>query len=474
MDTLITDLTGTATIGGAFLLSLILIMMSALKKESASLVHVSSIVGVIALGVIAVWTFPMKGSAFGGMVMTGGFASLFSLIFLLAALLTLMMMREYSKKINADHGEMYILVILATTGMMTFASGLDLIVTFIGLELMSICLYAMAGFTRKSLRANEAALKYFLLGSFASGFFLYGIALIYGAAGTTNIIRVAQNLPAYADSLLFTAGVGLLLVGLAFKVGSVPFHMWVPDVYEGSPTMVSAFMSTGAKAAAFAVLLLVFTATFAFDHDAVNTVFSVLAVASMIIGNVVALSQSSIKRMLAYSSIAHAGYMMIGLTAGSDLAISGVMFYLISYTLTNIGAFGIASIIENEKQENGTLSSFIALGTRAPLLALLMSIFMFSLVGIPPLSGFFGKYYIFLAAIQRGYTWLTIVGVITSMISIYFYLRVVVMMYFKTTDEAAAVSVGGLSAFTLVVAATGVVVIGILPRLVLDWMVTLF
>ncbi len=474
MDTLLSDLTQTAPIGGAFLLSLILIMMSALKKESAALVHISSLIGVVALAGLAIWTFPMKGAAFGGTVMTGGFASLFILIFLLSAFLTLFMMRDYAVKIGADHGELYILIVLATTGMMTFASGLDLIVTFIGLELMSVCLYVLAGFTRKSMRSNEAAVKYFLLGAFSTGFFLYGIALIYGATGTTNIMIVARNLPAYSSSLLFTAGIGLLLVGLAFKVGSVPFHMWIPDVYEGSPTIVSAFMSTGAKAAAFAVLLLVFTATFAFDHAAVNTVFSILAVASMVIGNVVALSQSSIKRMLAYSSIAHAGYMLIGLTAGSDLAISGVMFYLVSYTLTNMGAFGIASIIENEKQENGTLTSFIALGTRAPFLALLMSIFMFSLVGIPPLSGFFGKYYIFLAAIQRGYTWLTIVGVITSMISIYFYLRVVVMMYFKTTDAAVEVRVAGTSAIPLVLAAAGVLVIGILPRLVLDWMVTLF
>ena len=279
---------------------------------------------------------------------------------------------------------------------------------------------------------------------------------------------------AYMSEPLFLTGVGLLLVGFAFKVGAVPFHMWVPDVYEGSPTMVSAFMSTGAKASAFTAFLLIFTATFDIAGTQINTVLAILAVASMVIGNVVALSQNNIKRMLAYSSIAHAGYMLIGLTAGGMMSITGVLFYLISYMFTNIGAFGIAAIIENKEQGGTEIDNFRGLYYRHPALAVMMSIFMFSLVGLPPLAGFFGKYYIFVAAIENGYTWLTIIGVITSMISVYYYLRVVVVMFFQTDEEAEKSSLASSSVFALLLSAAGVLLIGVFPSMVLDWMSRLF
>ncbi|MCB2203885.1 NADH-quinone oxidoreductase subunit N [bacterium] len=474
MEQLLTDTLNTAPVAGTILLALIVIMINALKKDSHTAEYWVSLIGILGNIALAVWTFPHRGTAFDGMVMTGGYASLVNIIFLVAAGLTIMLSREYIAKIGVAYGEFFHLILLAVGGMMALATGTDLVVTFIGLELMSVCLYVLAGFSRRVLKANEAALKYFLLGAFATGFFLYGIALIYGSTGTTNILEIAQNLQALKSDPLFLTGVGLLLVGFAFKVGAVPFHMWVPDVYEGSPTMVSAFMSTGAKAAAFTALLLVFTSTFKFTESSINTVFAVLSVASMLIGNLVALAQSNIKRMLAYSSIAHAGYMLIGLTVGGEISLAGVLFYLISYTLTNIGAFGIASVIENSEQGGTAIDNFKGLYYRRPTLAVMMAVFMFSLVGLPPLAGFFGKYYIFVAAIEGGYTWLTIIGVITSMISVYYYLRVVVVMFFQTEEQPQQTVFSGSSAFALALSAVGILLIGVFPSWILDWMGRLF
>jgi NADH-quinone oxidoreductase subunit N len=333
---------------------------------------------------------------------------------------------------------------------------------------MSVSLYVLAGMTRGRVQANEASLKYFLLGAFATGFFLYGIALIYGTFGTTNLEAIARLIPAHAGEPMFVMGCAMLLVGFAFKVGAVPFHMWVPDVYEGAPSVVTGFMSTAAKASAFSAFMLVFIAKFDVAHGRISLALALLSVASMLLGNLVAISQTSIKRMLAYSSIAHAGYMLIGLAAGTPLAMTGVLYYLLSYLFTTLGAFGIVAIIENEKQENVTIEAFSGLGTKRPLLGALMSLFLFSLVGLPPLSGFFGKYYIFYAAVAQGYTWLTIVGVITSMISIYYYLRVVVVMYFRPDEAGELPRVTTLGTVSLLCSAAGVLVFGFFPRLVTD------
>ncbi len=474
MEQLISDTLRTAPITGTVTLSLIVILINALKKNPLVAEYWVSLLGIGANIVFAILLFPDRGTAFGGTVITGGFASVTAVMFLTAAGLTILLSREYVAKIGANFGEYFHLIILATAGMMTFSAGVDLVVTFIGLELMSICLYVLAGITRRIHKANEAALKYFLLGSFATGFFLYGIALVYGSTGSTNIFEIAQNIQAFKAEPLFLTGAGLLLIGFAFKVGAVPFHMWVPDVYEGSPTMVSAFMSTGAKAAAFSALLLVFTATFDFIGGSINTVFAVLAVASMLVGNLIAISQTNVKRMLAYSSIAHAGYMLIGVTVGADMSISGVLFYLISYIFTNVGAFGIISILENSEQRGTDIEDFRGLYKRNPLLAAMMAVFMFSLIGLPPLAGFFGKYYIFVAAIEGGYTWLTIIGVITSMISVYYYLRITVVMFFQDGADTTAVTpaLSGMSALLISIAA--IFFIGLFPALVLALMNGLF
>ncbi len=475
MEQLLTDSLNTAPITGMVILSLIVVMINALKKEPLATEYWVSLVGIVINIGLAVWVFPERGTAFSGSVMTGGYASVTAIIFLTAAALTIMLARVYIDKIGANFGEFFHLILFVTTGMMSFAAGLDLLVTFVGLELMSIPLYVLAGITRRNLKATEAALKYFLLGAFSTGFFVYGIGLIYGMTGTTKILDIAQNINAYSSEPLFMVGAGLMLVGFAFKVGAVPFHMWVPDVYEGSPTMVSAFMSTGVKAAAFSALLLVFTATFDFMHSSINTVVAVLSVASMVIGNIVALSQKNFKRMLAYSSIAHAGYMLIGITAGGGVSIAGVLFYLVAYMLTNLGAFGIASFIENSDQTGTDIDDFRGLYQRHPALAVILGVFMFSLIGLPPFAGFFGKYYIFVAAIENGYTWLTIVGVITSMISVYYYLRVVVVMFFQPEGEQVQTArFGREGAFALAVAAAGVLLIGVFPSVVLDWVSALF
>jgi NADH-quinone oxidoreductase subunit N len=349
--------------------------------------------------------------------------------------------------------------------MMLMGSAADLVMFFLGLELMSICFYVLAGFARGRLTSNEAALKYFLLGAFATGFLLYGIALIYGATGTTNIEGVLKG--GSADSVLFLIGLGLLAVGLAFKVAAVPFHMWVPDVYEGAPTTVSGFMSTGGKAAAFAAFLIIFAPPLLLKVDSLRDVLAVLAVLSMIVGNVLAIAQTNIKRMLAYSSIAHAGYILVGIVAANQAGANGVLFYLLAYTVMNVGAFGVLSIGETLEGRCLTFEEYSGLASRRPALAGLMALFMFSLTGIPPFAGFFGKYYVFAGAIEGGYTWLAIVGVLMSVVSAYYYLRLVVLMYFREEGSTMAPEVSRVSLAALIISAAAVIAMGVFPSSIL-------
>jgi NADH-quinone oxidoreductase subunit N len=474
METILHDLSLTAPVGGTILLGLIVVLINAFIEESEPIQYYVSLLGIGVNMFLACWAYPVRALAFNQMIIAGGYASVFAMVFLTASALTIILARDYIRKIGVPFGEFYILIILACSGMMVFASSVDLIATFLGLEIMSVSLYILAGFTRRMQRSNEASLKYFLLGAFATGFFLYGIALMYGSTGTTNLLEMAKHLDTLLASRMFLLGMVLLLTGFAFKIGAVPFHQWVPDVYQGSPTIVTAFMSTGAKASAFAAMALVLSMTLNAAQSKLGIVIAVLATASMVVGNVIALSQSNVKRMLAYSSIAHAGYMLIGIATGTAEAIQGVMFYLVSYMFTTIGAFGIVSLLESGDQENVDIASFNGLGTRRPVLGVFMSIFLFSLIGLPPLSGFFGKYYIFYAAITHGYTWLTIVGVVTSMISLYYYLRIVVAMYFTKEDSTQPVTVTAAGAVALTLSVIGVILIGLLPRIVLDWIAPLF
>jgi NADH-quinone oxidoreductase subunit N len=338
---------------------------------------------------------------------------------------------------------------------------------------MSLCLYVLTGFIRINAKSNEAALKYFLLGAFSTGFLLYGIALIYGLTGSTNLTMVARSFPLVSENPIFLAGCGLVLIGLLFKVAAVPFHMWAPDVYEGAPTTVTAFMSTSAKSAAFASLVILFVQTFRFEAMPMNNAIAIVAAASMILGNVVAIAQTNIKRMLAYSSIAHAGYMLAGIAAGNAEAQSGVMFYLAAYCLMNLGAFGIVSLLESAEEKNLTLEDYAGLSKQRPLLAAGMALFMFSLAGIPPMAGFFGKYYVFLAAIKANLTWLAVIGVLTSLVSAYYYLRVVVMMYFRDGQADAHVP-RPATLIALSISALFVLFFGLFPSVLLSLTTTIF
>lgn len=413
--------------------------------------------------------FEVRKVVFHNMLAVGGNVHVFYFIFNIGAALVCLLSIDYIKKYGTYYGEYYILIQSSVLGMMLMAGAKDLLVIFLGLEIMSVSFYVLAGLNRKRLNANEASLKYFLLGAFATGFVVYGIALIYGSAQTTSLDAITANFNPLTNNLLFIIGVLLFLIGFSFKIAAFPFHMWVPDVYQGSPTTIAGLFSTGGKAAAFSSIMITLIAIFSNNAPNIFAPYlSVIAVLSMLYGSIVAIAQEDIKRMLAYSSISHAGYLTIGLAAGNQEGIAGIIFYLAAYTFMNLGAFGVISLVEGEGETNLTISSYSGLSSRKPLLAALLSLFMFSLAGIPPFAGFFGKYYIFIAAVKSDLTWLAILGVFSSAISVYFYLRIVVLMYFKeaTTDITLQSSKAGLAA--IILASLLVIILGIFPNSVLQ------
>jgi NADH-quinone oxidoreductase subunit N len=372
-----------------------------------------------------------------GMLVVDTFALFFTGICVLASLATILVSDGYLRRFDLMRGEYYALLLLATAGMFVLVSAYDLMSVFLGLELMSLAIYVMVGFRRRDFFANEAAMKYFLLGAFAIAFFLYGMSIIYGLCGTMNFkgIVTAAVERGHVGHAPFLFAIALVLVGFVFKVSAVPFHMWVPDVYQGAPSPVTGFMAGAVKAASFAAFLRLFYMSFFAAHSSWVEIIVVLAVATMTLGNVVALVQRNVKRMLAYSSIAHAGYILVGMAALSvddTRAASSVMYYLLVYALMTIGAFALLCAVENRDDSRGLeLEDFSGLGLRRPMLGFSMALFMFAMAGIPPTAGFFGKYYVFNAAIGQGLTWLAVVGVLNSALSLYYYLRVVVYMYFR-------------------------------------------
>lgn len=403
------------------------------------------------------------------MLATGGNVNIFYAIFTLGAAVVTFISIDYIKKYGIYFGEYYLILQTSVLGMMLMAAAKDLFVIFLGLELMSISFYILAGMNRKRAKANEASLKYFLLGSFATGFIVYGIALIYGSAHTTSIDFITTNFASLTTSLLFIAGILLFLIGFSFKIAAFPFHMWVPDVYEGSSTTVAALFSTGGKSAAFSAILASLFALFNGPSGNLFTpYFAVISVLSMFYGSIVAIAQTNIKRMLAYSSISHAGYLIIGLAAGNHDAIAGVMFYLAAYTFMNLGAFGIVSVVEGKDETNLDINSYAGLGSKKPFLAALLSILMFSLAGVPPFAGFFGKYYIFIAAIEAKLTWLAILGVISSAISAYFYIRIIVLMYFRPSTNDFQIEISNSSMFGIITSVIIIILLGIFPGSFLD------
>jgi NADH-quinone oxidoreductase subunit N len=426
-----------------------------------------SLIGFVGVAAATVYVFPQQGFAFSEMIRAGAVQHFANFIFLLAGVIVTLTSDRYLEEEKIWFGEYYIIMFISVLGMMLMASAANMTVLFIGLETMSIALYVLAGLMRRDKRSSEAAMKYFLLGSFASGFFLYGIALIYGATGEMALHRIAEVLQLRGTSPLFWIGLSLLMLGLFFKISAVPFHQWTPDVYQGSPTPAAAFMSTGAKAAAFAAIISVISNFSAQLQGNLNwsVAVSVVAVATMIVGNVAALAQEQLKRMLAYSSIAHAGYMLVGIAAGGAEGFSAVIYYTLIYTLMNVGAFSVVALLESEGL-GATYSDCTGIFKDSPLLAGAMAIFMLSLAGLPPFGGFIAKYKVFAAAVSAGMTWLAVVGVLASAVSAYYYLRVIVAMFMQEKNQPLKLPMTS-SSLTLAVVALAVLLLGIFPTEVL-------
>jgi NADH-quinone oxidoreductase subunit N len=400
-----------------------------------------SLLVLVAAGWAAFHVRDARRSLFEGMFVHDGLTVFFTLLFCSIAAIAVLLSWDFVKRMRINQAEYYALVLLATAGMVVMAASNDLITVFLGLELMSLPLYVLVGFRRGHLESNEAALKYFLLGAFASGFLLYGIALLYGATGTTSLTRMSEFLAGspMAGNPLFVAGALLVLIGFGFKVSAVPFHMWTPDAYEGAPTSVTAFMSAGAKAAGFAAILRLTLHVLGDVRAEWAPVLSAVAVLTMTVGNVAALLQTNLKRMLAFSSIAHAGYVLVAVVTGGQAGASAAVFYLAVYSFMNLGAFGILTLLGRHQDERVRLADVAGLGFRQPALAFAMTLFMLSLGGIPPTAGFMGKVYVFGSALDAGLIPLVVVGVLNSVVSIYYYLQVTVHMYMREPqgDEVA-------------------------------------
>jgi len=407
-----------------------------------------------------------------GVIVADNFGLFVTMVLVIVGILTIMLSSDVVRRDGLPSGEYYALVLFALVGMIMMATANDLLVIFVALEILSLAVYVLTGIRRDDPRGSEAAFKYFLLGAFSSAFFLYGIAFTYGLSGSTRLDRIGAYLAAQSmsDNPLILVAVGLLLVGFAFKISAVPFHMWTPDAYEGAPAVVTGFMSTGVKAAAFAAFTRVFLSAFEpFSIDWAPMVW-VLAAATMILGTVVGVAQSNVKRMLAYSSIAHGGYLLVGLVAANQVGKAAILFYLLAYAVTNLAAFGVIALLGSRHAPNDELRDYTGLWHTRPAVAALMTVCLLSLGGLPPTAGFIGKWYIFSAAVSAGYYGLAVIGVLTSVVSVFFYLRVVVMMYMVDRDPElpAPVQVGGVGMAALIASIVVIVYLGILPTRVLD------
>lgn len=438
-------------------ISAIVVLLAELFTSSGQkrLLGYLSLLGLAIAAFAAINLWGANATAFRAMVIADNFGLFLTLTILIGAALSILLSMD-----RFAQGEYYVLMLFSVSGMILMATATDLIVIFLALELMSLPLYLLAAFQRENPNSLEAGVKYFLLGAFSSAFFLYGIALIYGAAGTTNLMLIAKA----SSSDLLLIGAGLLLAGFAFKVALVPFHWWTPDVYEGAPTTITAFMSVAVKAAAFGAFFRAFFVALPALAMDWRTVLAFVAVLTMTLGNVAALLQPNIKRMLAYSSIAHAGYILIALVAMGENGASSALFYLLAYTVTNLGAFGAVIALSDGTRERLNISDFAGIARTQPFVAALMAICMLSLAGFPPFAGFVGKFLIFGAAVQNGWTWLAIVGVLNSLISAYFYLRPVVQMYMSEPSEGSnGIHVAPLVMLALIIAVLLVIALGIFP-----------
>src|SRR5579864_1702025 len=404
----------------------------------------------------------------GGLIAVDRFALFFKIVFLSAAAITVLMSVRYLDIEGVSAGEYFFLVLCATLGMMIMAGGIELITIFIGLETMAVSFYILTGFIKPNQRSNEAAVKYFLLGAFSLGILLYGMSLMYGLSGTTNLRVMAGAFTGQTHDPRLVLAVILVVAGVAFKIAAVPFHMWAPDVYEGAPTPVTAFLSVGSKAASFAMLLRIFVEGFPLMSEDWRLLFYVLSIVTMTVGNIAAVSQSNIKRMLAYSSIAHAGYLLIGVVAGTARGVTAMLIYLLIYSFMQLGAFAVVVLLRRQDVIGDELKDFSGLHVRHPFAAFAMLLFMLSLGGIPPTAGFMGKFWLFGAAIEAGYVWLAVIGVLNSAISLYYYVRIVVFMYLKKETIGSEPVAGPSLTLALAVAVAATIVLGVYPRLLFD------
>lgn len=491
---------------------IIVMLIDAFARRRAQrwLTGAVSLAGIVtaAVATISLWDSARASAepaAFGGMIVLDPMRLSFTLVFLVVAALTILVSMIWVEWEGLPAGEFHTLLLFATVGMMLMASGNDLVMLFLGLEILSISTYVMAGFRRTDPRSNESSLKYFILGSFSSAFLLFGIALIYGAtakvvpgavagqqsimAGTTNISEIAELLDESLYPPLLFAGAALMLIGFGFKIASAPFHVWTPDVYEGAPTPVTAFMAAGPKAAGFAAFMRVFLFAFPFVaagaargagaqlHTAWLDAMWLLAVLTMTVGNVVALVQTNVKRMLAYSSIAHAGYALVGFVAAGaaeneermHAAVGAVVFYLLVYAVMNLGAFAVVTLVARSGDRRTDVEDYRGIGFQSPALSLTLSLFLLSLLGVPLTAGFMGKVVVFSAALGEDYKWLVVIGVLNTAISVYYYLRLIVVMFFRErTTEWRAPRIPASVAVVLALTVAGVLFLGIFPGRVIS------
>jgi NADH-quinone oxidoreductase subunit N len=430
-----------------------------------------AIIGLIGAGAASVLLWNRNATSFG-VVTADNFSLFVNLVLVAVGILTVIFSSQTVERDGIPAGEYYAIMLFAIVGMMLMGQATDLLVIFLALETMSIAVYILTGIRREQQQSTEAAFKYFLLGAFASSFFLYGVAFLYGVTGSTNLDRIGSVIAAQSMSgnPMILLGVGLLIVGFAFKVAAVPFHMWSPDAYEGAPAVVTGFMSTGVKAAAVAAFVRVFLSSLEPMITDWAPVLWAIAVATMVLGTVVGVAQTSLKRMLAYSSIAHGGYLLAGLVAGNDVGKAAILFYLAAYALTNLGAFGVIALLGTRERANDDLRDYAGLFHSHPALAVLMTFFLLSLGGFPPTAGFIAKWYVFSAAIGSGYYGLAIIGVLSSVVSVFFYLRIVVMMFMTERDaRPVPAPITGVAFAGLVLSLAGVLYLGVLPTAVIDF-----
>jgi NADH-quinone oxidoreductase subunit N len=457
------------TLGGVAIMLIDPLLPRTTTRKLAGWVSVATVLAALAA---SVWQLSIPaGTAYFGVVQTDAFSGFFHLLICGTVLVALLTAIDSVRPDAPDMGEYFALILFGTVGMLLMTSAVELLLVFIGLEISSISTYILAGFRKRTGRSPEAAIKYFLLGSFATAFFLYGIALTFGATGTTRIAEIAAALPNTSTPILAWTAIGLILIGLGFKVSAAPFHVWTPDVYEGAPSPTVALMSTAPKAAAFAVLLRIFYGAYPSLQQHWWGLFWVLAAVSMTLGNLAALRQQSVKRMLAYSSIAHAGYLLVAFTAFSPQAVAAASFYALCYAAMNVGIFAIISHAGGYNEELWSIADYRGLAYRAPVLAGAMAFFLLSLIGIPFTGGFFAKFYVFSAALQQGMTGLAVIGLLNSGIACYYYLRLLTAVYSKPADGAPVMAVPRMSltlGLAILLSASATLLLGVVPRGSLD------